>query len=723
MTRDTTERCVRVLLAIALLFPLLAGCGRLPANKVRSVSGMLNAESPSVGSDTLSLSMGAFPLSGEAKCEIRPVKAPALEGVDMQAFDFAVDTEEELLSVMELTIPYDEKALGGKRPDGNVAAAYYNKKIETWEPVSFRVNEGNGTVTIYTDHLSTYGCFIIKNENTRRAYAAYAIPAFALSAMHDYGIDADAIVTNTANSGGEPGADAIEAGLNILDTTLNIGSAGVDTLSHGFESLSGVTGTLKGSSLLDDIGNKLGTLGTACAVAQVAYGMYNVYNGDTDAIFPCYAEALKGGLSYAAGKAGSKLVSLAFLGVLCVEYSINEFAEAAWEGRQDIYERAYSLYYESPGVKRSARDWANEFIRARETASSPERYQLRIDGLVQRYVDQFWRDDEIVAAYQAEAQKGGFTGGGGLNERMKEEISAAYKNELFRGVIQDAFMLIAEKDARNAEKDLLKVLNEIRGDLNRVCTLEIYDGSLSADKTISDAAQMQAYVAVPDFVEDPDSWRTVIDDKGNGRIQFTVLGYLMAGAPGELSLYEKGASTSEGPAATVSFTMEDLVQRVDIGVSGPSLEEILGSYSGETDVLAMRVSDAGYEAYVNESEGDKVASRAECDAVLTELMQEEALTVSSITISSDDPASGRCTILVDVINTKGEPTPVSVEGTYKTGMLIVQGEHGESTIVVTKEPDGAIRLKSSETQLGLYAPKYDMIACYLTVSLDIVKTG
>ncbi len=212
---------------------------------------------------------------------------------------------------------------------------------------------------------------------------------------------------------------------------------------------------------------------------------------------------------------------------------------------------------------------------------------------------------------------------------------------------------------------------------------------------------MQAYVAVPDFVEDPDSWRTVIDDKGNGRIQFTVLGYLMAGAPGELSLYEKGASTSEGPAATVSFTMEDLVQRVDIGVSGPSLEEILGSYSGETDVLAMRVSDAGYEAYVNESEGDKVASRAECDAVLTELMQEEALTVSSITISSDDPASGRCTILVDVINTKGEPTPVSVEGTYKTGMLIVQGEHGESTIVVTKEPDGAIRLKSSETQLGL----------------------
>ena len=535
------------------------------------------------------LDMGEYPLEGEAKCEIKKVKAPSLEGVDIRAYDFTIYTDEELLSVMELTIPYDEKALGGLSPEGNVGAAYYNEKKGEWEPVSFDIND-NGTITIHTEHLSSYGCFVVKNEKTRAAYAAYVIPAYAISNAYANNVDANGIITSAVNNGGNPDSDAFEAGLSVLDTALDIGSAGVDTISYGLNALSGVTGNAAGNELFNSISEKLGNLGLAVSLAQISSGMYSVYNGNTDAIFPCYKEALKGSTAYVGGKAGSKLFSLAFLGVLAIDYSITQFAETAQAGREDIYRKAYSLYYEEQSNQRSAKEWAKLFLNARETAASTERYYLRIEGLVQRYADQFWQDDTTVAYYQSEAQKLGFTGGGGLNEGMKEKISKAYANELFRGVVQDAFKLIAERDARISEKNLLKELNAIGERLNTVCTIELYDGTLTEEKKQSDMEGAKVFVSLPDTITDAESWSATLDDKGTGKIKFTLLAYLLAGLPDELRLYEKGASENDRPTATFSFLVKDFVQRVNVGKEGLSLDELVGIY--ETTVSVDNESES-----------------------------------------------------------------------------------------------------------------------------------
>ncbi|MGE4273645.1 MAG: hypothetical protein AB7E31_12365 [Desulfitobacterium sp.] len=136
------------------------------------------------------------------------------------------------------------------------------------------------------------------NENTRKAYAAYAIPAFAKTKMK--GLNADAVITNSVQNGGNPGSSAVEAGLSVLDLSLAISGAGLETAAH----ISGALGSggAASSSLLGDINERLGDLGLLCSIAQVSYGMYNVYNGDQKAIFPCYANALKTGIGYTAGK-------------------------------------------------------------------------------------------------------------------------------------------------------------------------------------------------------------------------------------------------------------------------------------------------------------------------------------------------------------------------------------------------------------------------------------
>lgn len=539
-----------LMILVLVTFPL-AGCAAAGKLKSEKIEGKLTAEVTWVGSDRLALDLGAYPLAQEALCTIASVEPPApLEGVDVRAYSFEIDTTEDLTSVLQLTLPYDADALNGQPAEGHVATAYYNPDSGAWEPVPFAINEDKQTVTIFTDHLSIYGCFEVTDENTRKAYAAYAIPALALSQMK--GLDANGVIINGVANSGNPEASAVEAGLSVLDLSLALSGAALETTA----TIAGALGSGGGAataSLLGGMNEKLGDLGLLCSIAQVSTGMYNIYNGDTSAVFPCYANALKTGIGYTAGKLGANLFSLASLGTLAIELTLNEFAETAWSGRQDIYEKAYALYYDSKAVKRDARTWAQLFIEAKSGAATAEKYRLRIEGLVQRYAEEFWADDLVIAEYQEEAQKHGFTGGGGLNEPMKQDISNRYRDELFRTVMQDAFKLIAEKEARVAERALLKQLNAVKEELNKTCTVEFTDVTLTGEKTTSDYAGATAQIAVPETITDKSAWSTALDAEGQGQVSFTVLGYLMAGAPRSVDLFFGGSSATGSADLNVPF--------------------------------------------------------------------------------------------------------------------------------------------------------------------------
>lgn len=505
-----TQRALCMLLIAAFLLPLFTGCSSL--TKGRGEKGTLSPDTTRVGSDRLSLDMGEFPLDEEAKCGIKPVDAPKMEDVNINAYEFNIETDEELLSVMGLTIPYDEKELGGLDPEGNVGAAYFNEETQAWEPVSFTVND-NGTVTIYTEHLSTYGCFVTKNDNTRRAYVSYVMPESAY--INAYKTDADNVIAETVKNSGNPSESALELGIEALDLTLEIAGAGVDAASYVQNAgvspsiLHQIAQNPANSPMLGKLGDKLGSFGVAVAAAQVAMGMYEISNGNTDKIIPCYREALKGSMSYIGGKAASKLFGIAFLGVLVIDYSINKFGEEAWKARTDIYRKAYNHYYENrvEGKRkgeRTARDWARVFLDARKTARSAEAYNIRIQGLVDRYVNEAWKDPEKVFEYVSDdmKQSGVAMGGGGYTETVRKRISDEYAKELYCGVLQEAFKLIADRDVRVAQANVRKELNVVKAEMNKICTLELYDSTVTDSKTKSDMAGATVSVTLPDNITD-----------------------------------------------------------------------------------------------------------------------------------------------------------------------------------------------------------------------------
>gem|GEM_PF-4406465 len=708
---------------LMLLLPLLLmACNGADGG----VAGTLSPENSRVGTETLALDLGEFPLNAEAACRIAAVAAPPpLEGVDIQAYSFEIDTEEKLLSVAELTLPYDREALGGQSAAGQIAAAYYNEAGQAWEPVSFTVNEESGTVTIYTDHLSVYGCFEVTNANTKDAYAAYAIPALAVTSGLG-GVNANDVITTAVANGGRPGDDAMEAGLAVLDRVLDFSSAGVDTAAF-LAGLGGSSGAA-GASLLGDIGENLGNLGLLCSIAQVSYGMYNIYNGDTDAVFPCYANALKGSMGYTAGKLGARLFSLAAVGVLAIEYSINTFAEEALSGRKDIYKEAYNLYYESPGVKRSARDWAAILIKAKEGAVSADRYQLRVEGLVQRYADQFWADEAVVAEYQAEAQTQGFTGGGGLNEKIKAEISTDFKLTLYRGVLQEAFKLIAQKEALAAERALLAELDAMKKKLNTPCALILYDGTLTETKTASHWAGAGAAVKLPETVTDAADWSAVLDEQGNGVIHFTLLAYLMANSPKELELYEKDAAEGAEPELLLPFAMEAATQRLDIGVELLPLAELLGDHHGTATLTEIFVSDAIMERAKNDPltfDNETLSFYGDCEAEMLVAIKEAEGQENPcmVRIMSQDPASGDNTVTLYMDD---ESSPLQFASHYANGVFTmveeetyVEGFYSTLSLSVDKDADGTIRLSGV---LEAWPPEYPK-DLRLTMTIETIRAA
>lgn len=713
------RRCIALLLTACLLLPMLAACGKSGHTAAKPNEGKLTPENTRVGSDTLSLSLGRYPLEGEAECRIAPVEnPPPLPGADIRAYSFEIDTQEDLLSVMELTIPFDDAALQEQSPQGNIAAAYYNEETTAWEPVPFRINEDTRTITIYTDHLSVYGCFEVTNPNTREAYAAYAIPAFAMTGMMG-NADPNSIITTAVSNGGTPGDDAVEAGLSIMDKVLNLSIAGVDTAAFLSE-LGGSTGAA-GASLLGDIGKRLGDLGLLCSIAQVGYGMYNVYNGKTDAVFPCYADALKTGVGYTGGKLGGRLFSVAMVGVLAIEYSINTFAQEALSGRKDIYNEAYRLYYDSPGVKRSARDWAAILIKAKEGAASAERYQLRVEGLVQRYADEFWQDELRIAEYQEQAQTHGFTGGGGLNERIKAEITNDFKLGLYRGVLQDAFKLIAQKEAMAAERALLAELDFMKAKLNTPCALELYDGTLSETKPHSHLAGARAAIKLPDTVTGAEAWSAILDEQGNGSIRFTLLGYLMANGPKELEIYEEDAA-GPAPTLTLPFSMETATARLDIGVEALPLSELLGDHHGTITLTEVFISDAIMSRAENDPyyfDNEDLDFHGDCDAAMLVALKEAEGQVNPclIQISSDDPLSGNAAITLHLGEEGGAQLFQSHYGngvfTMEEEAASMEGFNVSLRLSAAKDVDGTIRLAGA---FEAWPPQYENdLKMYMTI--------
>ncbi|MBP6887884.1 MAG: hypothetical protein KBC20_07455 [Oscillospiraceae bacterium] len=531
------------LLVISMLLSMtgvLTSCDKVknlakkPETSAIVAEGVLNADNLTLSHQGVSMALSPVTLDTEAAAKIAKVEgAPQLDansGIELAVYDFSLEGVDDLAGVIDLTIPL---ALA----DGAIpGAAYLNEDTGLWEPVAFRYDPVSGTVVISTDHLSKYGVFSVSGEGLRKARVEFLVLGGSSGVGENF---MAAVEEYTAL--GVPASECAQIGVNAVGDSLQIGSdiLGGMTQSAGFLAY--------GDDVLSTVGDYLGNIGLMTSVVQIGL---NVSDGK---IHDALVGSMKFAWSYTMGKVASKLsssvMSASMAAVAIVDYSINKFGTEAIEGRASIYRDAYNLYYQKNerGYKSSAY-WYQTLYPLFEAGNlSEDALKSEIDRLVTAHCQEFWGGDNAdgVDAYVDMARKKfAWTGGGaGLNDTIRNDISAERRATLYNDVIPGVIHQIARKINLENERKLRAEYRALSDYLNTSIAFSV------TDKQKTYAGYTLRFAPLNDKASAKD-WTGKISDDGTANTSFTLYGHMYAGAPNTLEICEPG---SDVPLKTVAF--------------------------------------------------------------------------------------------------------------------------------------------------------------------------
>jgi len=556
------KKTLSLLLIFAFLVITLPSCNRSEPQPTttqkteasvadeNAIVGTLSNNIFEVSDNGVGIEISPVCLNNPAEVTITPRNdLPPLEEISITGYDFDIDTDEELAGVMWITLPYDKSQLDPNVDvSRQVGAAYFNESTQEWESVDFRIDEVHSNVIITTDHLSIFGAFVVGKEYTRAAYVQYTIPSIAMRAA-TLSSQYEDIIREAIEQNMTPGPSALVLGNAIVTDWLNITGAGLNMSS-----------VVYASDFIENISNLMTNLGLLSAIAQAAV---DYQSGNNTAL---YVNLIKNLTNFSVSKFGTSMMNLASVGVFCIDYSITQFANEALSGRRDIYDQAYRLYYERE-AKRTAKDWYLILMPMAKAAKSPDELNQKVMAEIDRYTKQFWEDETVVAYYQDEAMKYGFTGGGGLNQAIMDELSRNHKIELLQGLLQPVFGQISRKLAAEQQTELRKVLDELAKQLNTLVTIQVFDSAYDQAEPKPLKSSYAGYIAriapLAEEVKDKEKWQQVIDNEGKASLPFRILGHLMAGSPNKIEIVSP--DEPDKVLKTIEFIVTPPTVQVDIG--------------------------------------------------------------------------------------------------------------------------------------------------------------
>jgi hypothetical protein len=264
------RKILSLMLVAAMLLSLmtgLTGCGKGNQEKP---SGPQEAESITVeeGQTTLRSEVGAaidFGCLLEAGEEVTIQKvtpSPLDEGVDIYAYDFKLSSGQPE-GVVKLTIPYDDSGLNTDEELLSVCGKYLNEQTGQWEDVFYTVDVEANEVHIFTDHLSTYSAFKIKNEGKRNEYIS-DVNAYAVYMTTK---QAEQLLNTYAAQGASWQEDVVSAFLDANNSLPMFVETNIPTLL----SLGGAYDEL----VTEPFGDALTVLGIVTSCTQFAYDAYS----------------------------------------------------------------------------------------------------------------------------------------------------------------------------------------------------------------------------------------------------------------------------------------------------------------------------------------------------------------------------------------------------------------------------------------------------------------
>lgn len=583
------KKIVSILLVAAMLLTGLAGCG---GGGSKSDAATLSPETTGTKLENgVSVELGGYVLDREEELTVtkEPVEENKDEGYKIEAYDFKLGDMTELSDFIILRIPYDTAYCeDGQDPSKCVGAKYKNETTGEWEDVLFEVDAASNELIIYTDHLSTFGVFHVKNEGQRSAKITNIYADFtgidqqeAMETLREYvagggadgeeaaGLAARLLTAHNGFMGGIAGeAGDIGFGTDITGTILNMASLGSPTFD---------------TALADSAYKKLNKLGKVAAAVKIGTVMLSTEQTDADTL-GLYKDTAMLALSYAESAAWG----LAASGLFIFDYTITSLFEQGLAMKMDKIDEVY-VYFNNEYISkdrqgfqwtaRSLKDWRQVLIDIVEANPNEADAKAAIEAEIERYARVFWTlnsaDMGVVVSEMKEKNSKSSVTIPTPTEAEIKTLVGAYKAQLYER-LYPVTQSVSVYMQRKAEAAYLTALNEVKAFFNQTITFNIVEDVPDGEKSQYDGYVLRFAPLSENAVKE--SWSGTMKGAGGASTKFTLLGYVQAGCPKELQLFKPGDDPeSDEPEMSLSFKLSAPVTEVKLG--GLPLEELLGTYS------------------------------------------------------------------------------------------------------------------------------------------------
>ncbi len=523
-----------LILSIALL--LLAGCaGKTPpSGDPAALSSPSPAPLPQTDSDSFTVKDGDtsvetpdgvvfdFGCLFEAGEDITVGKVTPDtpdSDVDIYAYDFAVSSGQPE-GVVEIVIPYDDADVSGDEEQLSVGGKYYNEQSGAWEDALYWVDTEANTVHILTDHLSTYGAWVVRNPGKRNehlstSFGAYITTQQADALLNIYAADSATVAEDVASSFFEATGSLQYFTATNVPALISLGGTYDDFITEQFS-------------------DSLTKFGIAVACSQFAFDMY--YNGIRSE--KTYTSAMKLTLNLAITKA-TAAIQLAYVGVGILDLALSEVSSYAIEQRYENTKNMYDAYYKRDGVRRGTKEWRLLFDKIyKDNKENPRQVADLISAEIDRYVNEYWE----VAGTDWESWVDSYDENAALTKypwplsEDRENIANHYKAELYSS-LQAVFNILERTMYYDCLAERDKLLRDIVQILNTVYAINIEE----EEPEVGEAPQYaDAYVTLSPLSDATTeaAWTVQLNGSGHGRLPFTLLAHESAGFPMELSIFK-----------------------------------------------------------------------------------------------------------------------------------------------------------------------------------------
>lgn len=594
------KKSISFLICIAILLPLCACSGGKKSYE-------LSPEKTSVTTDNgISVELGDYVLDSAEKLtiETRPVEENRDEGYQIESYDFSLGELTELDDYIIIRIPYDTGYVDeGSDPAKCVGAKYYNESTGEWEDLLYTVDETNSQLVIYTNHLSVYGAFYVKNEGKRSAYISNVFADLSNLSMDQ----ATAALTEFVSNGGSSGEAVKMAGASVASSIFAGSGSTADavTAANSVMNIATLGDPVFDSALGDKAFKALGDLGRAATIVKIGSAFFNdkLSKGE---ILGLYKDASDLMIDAVGGAA----LGVAMSGVWIFNQVVNEMFSEGMEIKLENIGMVYQHYNEEYSP-RSLKQWRRIMIDLVEkNKGNQQEFQKQLDKEIDNFCNRFWNlstDEQSLVAGDIQ---------GVDYKRMSyptsseiETLTAQYKKQLYED-LYPVSVSVKNYMLQKTQSEYLKALESLKSFYNQRISFKI-------SEDVKDGATPQYGGYTVRFAPLSESavksnWTGVLNSSASISTQFTLLGFILAGSPNQIELFKAGSDPETSTAdLTVPFKLTAPSTEVKIG-GAPSFDELVGAYEdGTITITDYFVSDSLKAELASSQGGSSSASSLE----------------------------------------------------------------------------------------------------------------